>query len=38
MTKVGSMSGHVRVKQERKVYVAKMRDQGECTGWVEKAF
>ena len=29
---------HVRVKQERKVCVAKMRDQGECTEWVEKAF
>ena len=25
-------------KQERKVCVAKMRDQGECTEWVEKAF
>ena len=24
--------GHVRVKQERNVCVAKMRDQGECTG------
>ena len=28
----------VRVKQELKVCVAKMRDQGECTGWVEKVF
>ena len=28
--------GHVRVKQERNVCVAKMRGQGECTGRVKK--
>ena len=30
--------GHVRVKQERNVRVAKMRGQGACTGRVKKAF
>ncbi len=39
---VGGLATPVRVCVcvcvKKKVCVAKMRDQGECTGWVEKAF
>ena len=42
MAKVGSMSSGTCTceapKQERKVCVTKMYDQGECKGWVGKGF